>query len=101
MAKKSKKAKAKTAKPKKRTVTAKAKKSTAKKRSAARRDPCAAERANLKRDQDRAAEIRDFLPEAPASQRPRLQAELKRLEQQTIPGDIRKLDACERLHPSR
>ena len=100
MAKKSKKAKAKT-KTKKRKTTAKTKKAAPKKRSTAKRDPCAAQRANLKRDQDRAAEIRDFLPDAPASEKPRLNAELKRLEQQVIPGDIRRLQECERLHPSR
>jgi hypothetical protein len=101
MAKTYKKAKAaKKATTKKRKVPAKAKKGAAKKRTT-RRDPCAAERAKLERDQNRAAEIRDFLPDAPATQRPRLEAQLATLEQQTIPADIRKLQACERLHPSR
>ena len=101
MAKTYKKAKTKTkAKAKKRKVTAKAKKSAPKKRRT-RRDPCAAERARLERNQNRASEIRDFLPDAPVTQRPRLEAELERLEQQVIPANIRQLEACERLHPSR
>jgi len=70
----------------------------AKKKAAKRTvDPCAGIRKRLKTVEDQIQELRDFLPEAPPSERRRIQAVIARL-QELLRGLVRDLARCEREH---